>query len=392
MLLRFLLLSALMFSAYAEELNIYVDADFTGYSESSVSIEMGIKTALSMNKELLGKTKVNIIRLDHKANSLRSLKNIKNFLKDSNRFALFSGIHSPPLLANKDFINQNKALFLIPWAAASPITRAKTDDNWIFRLSVDDSKAGSFLVDQIAKEKFSKPFLLLEKTGWGKNNSSTINSALLKKSIKASGEEFFNWRPTESNVRIKLRKIQNSGADCIIFVGNAHEGEIFARAMLELNINLPIISHWGILGGNFFSNLGQDLLTKQNWSFIQTQFSFTSNKLSDYQSKVLKAANALYPKNVNGVHINAPTGFIHSYDLTTILLHAWVQSGKKHPIDFQSLKQKLENLDGNIQGLIKSYNKPFSKYNLKSPDAHEALGFEDLRLGSFDENGNVFLK
>ncbi|MCM8529024.1 MAG: hypothetical protein NE327_21050, partial [Lentisphaeraceae bacterium] len=104
-----ILLLFLSTAGMAEELNIYLDADFTGYEQSSVSIEMGIQTALAQHKQLLGDVKVNIRRLDHKANSLRSLKNIKTYLNDPNRLAIFSGIHSPPLLANKNFINENKA-------------------------------------------------------------------------------------------------------------------------------------------------------------------------------------------------------------------------------------------------------------------------------------------
>lgn len=376
----------------AEELNIYLDADFTGYEQSSVSIEMGIQTALAQHKQLLGDVKVNIKRLDHKANSLRSLKNIKTYLNDPNRLAIFSGIHSPPLLANKNFINENKALFMIPWAAASPITRPEQGENWIFRLSVDDSKAGSFLVKELAKSSYSKPYLLLEKTGWGKHNSTTINRALNLKEIDPVGEELFNWGPTESNVRIKVRKIQKSGADCIIFVGNAREGEMFARVMDELNVSIPVISHWGIVGGGFYKNVGNKILQKQSWSFIQTSFSFASSNLNSYQEKVLNLAADLYPKQISGPHIPSPNGFIHAHDLTLILLKAWELSGKKIPVNFASLHQNLENLNTDIQGLTKTYRKPFSKYNADNKDAHEALGISDMKLGIFDREGHVILK
>ena len=393
MLLRFITLIIFCFnSVKAEELNIYIDADFSAYIQSSKSIEMGILSAIDGQRPLLGNTKINVKRLNHKGNSLRSLKNIKTFLADPKRLAIFSGLHSPPLLANKDFINNQKALFMIPWAAAAPITRPATGKNWIFRLSVDDSKAGSFLVNAMIKAKYSKPFLLLEKTGWGNNNSKNINKSLKIKDLKAIGQEFFNWSPTDSNVRIKIRKIQKSKADCILFVGNAREGQIFAKTMNEMGVTIPVISHWGITGGGFFENVGKEILAKQHWCFIQTKFSFHSSSLNNYQLSVLESAKKLFPNDVKGKHIKSPTGFIHAHDLTVLLIKAWLKTNKKIPVDFDTLHKNLENLDDEIKGLTKNYKKPFSQYSPQNIDAHEALGFDDLKLGVFDEDGNVILK
>lgn len=393
MLLRFLAIGILGLNfLQAQELNIYIDADFSAYEQSSKSIEMGIATAIEEQRELIGDLKIQIKRLNHKGNSLRSLKNVKTFLEDPDRLAIFSGIHSPPLLANRDFINKNKALFMIPWAAAAPITRPEEGKNWIFRLSVDDSKAGKFLVEQMIKAKYSQPFLLLEKTGWGINNLNNIDEALNKKSINSSGQEFFNWGPTETNVRIKVRKIQNSNADCILFVGNAREGAVFAKAMNAAGLKIPVISHWGITGGGFFENVGKETLDKQSWCFIQTSFSFTSSELNSYQTSVLKTAQKLFPDDINGKHIKSPTGFIHAHDLTILLIQAWVQSGKPVPVNFESLHKNLENLNKEIKGLTKNYNKPFSVFNSENPDAHEALGLDDLKLGVFDAKGNIILK
>ena len=393
MVLRLVILTAFCVNLLrAEELNIYIDADFSAYLQSSKSIEMGIITAIYEYRDEIGKVKINVKRLNHRANSLRSLKNVKTFLKDPNRLAIFSGLHSPPLLANKDFINSNKALFMIPWAAAAPITRPQVGENWIFRLSVDDSKAGGFLVNEMAKAKYSKPFLLLEKTGWGENNSKNINKSLKAKNINHVGQEFFNWTPTSTNVRIKIRKIINSKADCVLFVGNAREGKTFAKAMNSMGLKTPVISHWGITGGGFFENVGKEILTQQKWSFIQTKFSFASSELNDYQLKVLNSAKKLFPNYVNGKHIKSPTGFVHAHDLTVLLLKAWFKTGKKTPIDFKQLHQNLENLDGEVQGLAKKYKKPFSKYSLENKDAHEALGSDDLKLGIYDEDGNIILK
>ena len=130
-----IILSFCASQAQAEKIyNIYLDADFTGTKASSLSIEQGIETALSEINHQIFDYQIKVIKKNHRGNSLRSKRNLENYLKDPSALLVFSGLHSPPLLANKDFINQNRILLLDPWAAAGPITRSNTEENWIFRL------------------------------------------------------------------------------------------------------------------------------------------------------------------------------------------------------------------------------------------------------------------
>lgn len=379
-------------SSVADELNIYIDADYSHYSESSESIEMGIKTALSFTKDKFKDHKVNVIRLDHKANSRRSLKNLKMIADDPNRLATFSGIHSPPVLANKKFINENKVLFFSPWAAAAPITRSDSPENWIFRLSVDDSKAGFFLINKFKEQGFKKPFLLLEKTGWGESNFKTMKKALKNTNLTATGIQFFNWDPTDASQKIQVRKIIASGADCIVFVGNANEGQLFANTMNELKLKLPVFSHWGINGGGFFEKVGFEKLTKQKWQFLQTSFSFLNPELNPFQNSVLQKATSLFPDEIKNNYIKSPTGFIHAFDITLILAEAWNKVDGTQKNKFDHLKKNLESLNVKVEGLIKTYSKPFQSYTPSAPDSHEALGLKELKLAQFNKDGQVILK
>ena len=385
------MISGLFTKLMSKEYNIYIDADFSIYKESSHAIEMGIKTALDEQKKNFSNIKFNVIRLDHRANSRRSLSNLKKALKDPNRLAIFGGMHSPPILANKDFINQNKLLLLVPWAAAGPITRCNDKQNWIFRLSVDDSKAGPFLVQAMLNNNYKKPFLLLEKTGWGKNNHLTITKALQANGVSTTGVEFFNWQPDVTNQKSKIRKIIQSKADCIIFVGNSSEGQIFAKQMIEMNVKTPVISHWGITGGKFFESVGPENLKKQEWQFLQTEFSFTE-KLTPFQKTVLDRAKTNFPKMIKENYIEAPVGFIHAYDLTKIFLQAATESGIHSELNHNKLHQSLENLNTPVQGLIKKYQKPFQSFNKENTDAHEALSSKNYRMAVYNKDGKIVLK
>lgn len=375
--------------------SIYLDADFTGTKVASISIQQGINVALAEENYNINGYQFEVIAKDHKGSSLRSKRNLEGFLADNNALLIFSGLHSPPLLAHKTFINNNQILVLNPWAAAGPITRSADNNNWIFRLSIDDSNAGTFISKHALNEGFKKPFLLLEDTGWGRSNQNTMVKALAANKVKPKGIEWFNWGIGINHAKILLRKAKSSGADVIFFVGNANEGKSFAKAMLALedNLQLPIRSHWGITGGDFAEVINKEARKGLDLQFIQTQFSFVTQSQPLLAQSVLAQAISMYPELNAANDIKAPTGFIHAYDLTKLLITAIKQSGltgdKRH--DINAIKLALEHLKAPVQGLIKSYQTPYSPYTIDNTNAHEALDETDYAMGYYQADNSIKL-
>ncbi len=375
--------------------SIYLDADFTGTKTASLSIQQGINVALAEENNRISGYQFEVIAKDHKGNSLRSKRNLESFLADNKALLVFSGLHSPPLLAHKNFINNNHILLLNPWAAAGPITRTTDKNNWIFRLSIDDSNAGYFISNHALSEGFNKPFLLLEDTGWGHSNKKTMEKALAASNIRPKGITWFNWGLGINHAKLLLRNAKSSGADVIFFVGNANEGKTFAKAMLvlEKELQLPIRSHWGITGGDFAEEINNEAREQLDLQFIQTKFSFLAPQQSSLAQQVLSQAIAIYPEINTANDIKAATGFIHAYDLTKLLIAAINQSGltgDKHH-DIKAIKLALEDLKLSVQGLIKNYQTPFSTYTLDNTNAHEALGLADYTMGYYQVDNNVAL-
>ena len=376
--------------------HLYLDADQTGAKASGQSIEQGIKTALHQVNNTLGGKTVKLIIKDHHGSSLRSKRHLEEFLNDPQALAIFSGLHSPPLLDNLTFINENKILLLDPWAAAGPITRYSKGENWVYRLSIDDSKAGKVIVNSAIKEGFSKPFLLLEETGWGRSNFNTMNKALTQQGLKAAGTKWFNWNLGETGAKMIFREISETKADCILMVANAHEGKTFAKALLSLpkTIRLPIRSHWGITGGDFPKIIHAQHRKGIDLKFLQTRFSFISSPDTPFNKNVFKDAKNLFPVVIQSKQdIKAPTGFIHAYDLTRLLIEAIKKSQLNGDITQkrQSIRKALESLSTPIKGLIKTYQLPFTSFTKNSPDAHEALTIEDFVMAFYGDNNQIIL-
>lgn len=376
-------------------LKIYIDADRTGAIASGVSIEQGVRAGLASYGNQLNGRDVELVIRDHRGSTPRSKRHLNEFLKDKDALLVVSGLHSPPLLANREFINENKILTLDPWAAAGPITRPSTEDNWIFRLSVDDTKAGEMITRFAVAEGFKKPYLLLEDTGWGNSNLKTMSSAIKNANGTLMGVSRFKWGVGSSESESIAVKIKNSGADVVFLVANANEAKPLLTALMKnpATKHLPIRSHWGIAGGRFAEDVPA-VVKNLDLKFIQTKFSFLSEGETAVTKKAFSTAQKLYPEVISKKEdIKAPTGFIHAYDLMLLLNEAAQQISWSGDLqqDHLALRMALESINKPVQGLVKLYKAPFSPYQVSSADAHEALGIDDMAMGQFDENGVIRL-
>lgn len=383
--------------ASAEEppVRIYIDADWTVARASAVAIERGLRTALDEADDLLDGRRVEIVAKDHRGSSPRSKRHLEQFLQDDAALAVFAGMHSPPLLAHRDFINESGVLVLDPWAAAGPITRYPSAENWIFRLSVDDTKAGRVIVRHAVLERgFKRPYLLLEDTGWGQSNLRTMGAALKELGVGPAGTAWFKWDMGRPRARALLREVEAAGADVILLVANAAEAATLIQEMDGLGMNLPVCSHWGITGGDFTALVEAPLRERVSLAFIQTRFSFVSHPQDPLGQAVLRRAMGLYPKEIAGAgDIQAPTGFIHAYDLGKILVAAAEQAGLSGDmqVDRRRVRAALEDLQQPVEGLVKTYRRPFAPFRAEDRDAHEALGIEDLVMARYGEDGEIIL-
>lgn len=382
-------------AAGTSSINIYLDADRSNYIESARSIEQGVKTAFQEVDNTIQGREVNFVVLDHRGNSVRSKKNMGKFLNDPNALVIFAGLHSPPLIKYREYINKNQILTLVPWAAGAPITRYPSKENWVFRLSIDDKKAGERMASFAVKDRKCKtPHLLLEETPWGKSNQRNMTLAIESFGLAEPKVTWFNWGINESGARIKIREIKRANADCILMVSNASEGVQIVNAMASISLEerLPIVSHWGITGGDFAEKVPHAIRSRLDLYVIQTCFSFLSSPETSLSASVLEQAIQLFPSEIQTPNdINAPTGFIHGYDLSKVLIQALsqIELGEDMVENRAKLRLALESVDTPVKGLVKTYHTPFSTFSEDQPDAHEALGLEDLCMAKFNQSNNI---
>lgn len=357
------------------EIIIGLDTDMTlGSAPSGLSIKRGMELAASEINEqggILGK-KIRVMARDHGGISARGITNMKYFARVKNLVAVMGGLHSPVALSELKTIHQEKIIFLDPWAAATPIVDNGYKPNYVFRVSVRDEYAGSFLVEQALK-KYKKVALLLENTGWGRSNEKAMIAALAEKKLAPAAVEWFNWG--ENDMTPQLTRIENSGAEVILLVSNAPEGITILKSMAVRHSKIPIISHWGITGGYFWENTSRELKLV-DLRFLQT-FSFRVPK-NEKTREIIRKYIEKYGVN-NWGEIIAPAGTAHAYDLVHLLAKAIKQAGS---LDSPSIRDSLERIEFH-QGLIKKYSPPFN------PVKHDALDQSDFFMARYNNQGHI---
>lgn len=361
-----------------DELVIALDADMAGNSAvSGLAIRRGIEIAIhEINRQggVLGRN-LRLTTRDNSMVSARGLDNLQRFASIPNLVAVFGGISSPVVLSELELIHQKKILFLDPWAAASAITENGYQPNYVFRVSVNDRLAANFLLNKALKIS-PRLALLMVNNDWGRSNHDAISHEMQKRGLGITAQKWFDWGDTK--LAGKLDEIAQSGAEVIIYVGNVVEAAKMIKHMADKQIRIPVISHWGIAGGDITGLTGTSL-DKVEISVLQT-FSFIGNK-KPLARKVSELYRQLY--GITTVdQIPAPVGTVHAYDLTHLLVRAIRKAGR---YDMPSIRNAMERL-GQYNGLVRKYRPAFSKTR------HDALDETDYFLAVYRDGTLLPLK
>jgi branched-chain amino acid transport system substrate-binding protein len=381
----FLLLSICsVSSANQKEFIIGLDADLSAVAaEGGLAIQAGAQIAIDEINEqggVLGHT-FKLVAKDHKGNPARGIKNLSKLAKIPNLVAVLGGVHSPVIINELETIHENEIVYLVPWAASTIIVKNKFKPNYVFRASIRDEQAGQVLIAEAKSRRAKRIALLLEKTGWGYSNETSMRKAAKEHGIEIVAIEWLHWGASE--VDKQLSALAETKPDALMLVANAPEGIVVGKAWAEHSVlkNTPIISHWGISSGSFAQGLGLDILNQLDISIIQT-FSFANAYDPDLATKVLSLYREKYDEEATQNNIKGVVGLAQAYDLTMMLAKAIEMAQSS---DRNAIRNALEKLDKH-RGLVKNYEPPFTETR------HDALLADDYFMARYNEVGELVPK
>lgn len=344
-------------------------------SHAAQSIEKGIRLAIDeINAAggVLGGRKLALETADDRGVPARGVDNYVAFASRANVAAVFCGRFSPVAIEISQVAGRERLLLLDPWAAADPITSNPAGGNNVFRLSMIDSWAIEAILDEARRRGFSRVALFAPNTGWGRSSEAAMQAWERKHGKMVHTTFWHNWGETDSGDRVEQARV--AGAQAVVMVANEAEGAPIVRKMAELPAGqrLPILSHWGILGGDFAAAAGQ-ALHEVDLTVVHT-FSFADPRSKRGQD-VANRFQRTFGQDVGELH--AQVGFAHAYDLTHLLARAIRKAGS---LDRDALRASLERLDAH-DGLVRRYARPFT------PERHEALDRSAVRLARYGADG-----
>lgn len=360
-------------------IKIGLDADLSAVAkEGGLAIQRGAQMAIdeiNENGGLLGK-QLELIVKDHKGNPARGRYNIESLVKEPGLLAILGGVHTPVVLQELELIHKHKVPFLVPWAAGTPIIDNGFEPNFVFRVSVRDSEAATVMLLHAKNQGHQKVALLLEQTGWGRSNEKSMLKAAEQFGIEVSQISWFNWR--QKSMIKELERIKESGATAVLLVANAPEGAVVIKEVAEYaSQDLAVISHWGIVGGEFVKRVGLPVLSKVNLSVLQT-YSFAQPHNIELNNQVLEAYRAKYEAEVLPEAIPGAVGVAHAYDLVKMLAQA-VKDAES--LEWNKIRESLKTMQS-FNGLLKNYSTPFA-------ESQDALLAPDYMMMEYNEMGHL---
>jgi branched-chain amino acid transport system substrate-binding protein len=366
---------ALSLPAYAQnEIKIGYNADqsASGAAELGLSGLYGFQAAIDdLNAQggVLGRKVVGVIRDDAGAPP-KSIQNMNELIDNEKVAAVVGPTNSGNALAWLHIPQQKKVPVISHVATATDITAryAKEPQNYIFRVSMVDREQLALLAAYAVKASKSKNIAIIaDTTGYGQAATKDLQEILTLHGIKPVGIEKFG--PKDTDMTSQLAKLKAAGADMIITGSLADATAQVLKSMEKMDYYPGLLSTWGSINTPLINIAGPKLAEKTIFA------ASTTEDASD-------RAEALH-KRLVAKHPNMPAfvSAAQGYDAVMLIAAAIKQAGGT---DGPKLQAALENL-GAVQGIIKKYEKPFSK------EQHEALGVADFHLAQWKDGRVVKL-
>ena len=347
-------------SLAADPIKIGVDGPFTGGSSSmGVSMRDGVRLAVEeINKAggALGRP-IQLVERDDEAKNERGVQIAQELINKEKVVAVVGYINTGVALASERFFQEAKIPVMNNVATGSIVTHQFDDqpENYVFRNAAHDSIQAPMIVEEaITRRGFKRPAILADSTNYGQLGREDLEKALALKGIKPVAIEKFNIKDVDMTAQ--LLKAKEANADVVLTYGIGPELAQIANGMTKLGWKVPMVGSWTLAMANYIDNAGPGGEgARMPQTFIQEP---TTPKRQSFIVSYLKMFN---PKNSR---IDSPVSAAQGYDSIYLLAAAIKQAGST---EGPKIKAALEDLQAPVEGVVTTYNKPFTKTD------HEAI-------------------
>ncbi|MGE4510422.1 MAG: DctP family TRAP transporter solute-binding subunit [Sulfurimonadaceae bacterium] len=358
------------------EVVIGFDGDLSAeIDKGNLALKRGIELAIDeVNAKggLFGK-KVVLVAKDNRALASRGVENVRDLLNFPNLIAFAGGVHSAIIYEQLNQMQEKTPPVLLGWSGNVQLTETHEKRGHVFRVSVNDKTAAHFIVEE-ALRRSDRISIVYENSIWGRDNFMQMQSYL-----QSQGKNCIEGIPFnrgESDFANKIDALYANGTEVLVMVANPKESVSLVHEIAKRKEPLPIVSHWGVVGGEFFAQT-KHLLPQIDLRFLQTFVA--SDAVSQKAKGVLARYEATYEDSGEEGR-NLAFALLQSYDATQLFFSAVEKAGS---FEHAKMIEALESLESH-EGAMKRYESPFAKGK-----PHEALAKEDYKMARFTPEGKI---
>lgn len=353
--------------AHAQEIKLGFNGDLSASpsAQSGKAGVIGIQAAIDdINAAggVLGRKLALVVR-DDQSQPPKSIANMSDLIDNEKVAAVFGPTNSGNALAWRHIPNQKKVVSMGMIGSGTAITQpiSAGAENYMFRVSMVDREQVAGLVAYVKKSGATKIGLMGETTGYGQGGLKDLEEISKLQGLTPLATEKFGVADTD--MTSQLNKMKSAGVSTILVWAQGTPNGQLLRSMEKINYFPTLLTSWASDNITFFDAAGKALAGKP--LFMRTMV----NPSTPAQKK-------LYDRV--GAQLVASSAFpfvVHGYDAVQLVVAAIKQAGST---DGPKVREALENLSVPVAGVMKTYNKPFSK------DQHEALTAADLTFVKWD--------
>ena len=356
-------LGALVSGASAQEIKLGYNGDLSASpsAQSGQAAVLGMEAAVAdINAAggLMGR-KLTVVARDDVSAPPKSIQNMSDLIDNEKVSAVFGPTNSGNAMAWKHIANQKKMIVIGNVSSGTDITKPMSAgaDNYMFRVSMVDREQVSALMAYVKKNAATSKVigLMAETTGYGQGGLKDMQEIAEMQGIKPALIERFGVADTY--MTSQLSKMKAANVDTVVVWAQGTPIAQLIRSMEKINYFPVMLTSWAADNITFYDAAGKTLAEKP--LFMRT----VSETRTPAQQKLFDRI---------GSKLKAPGSFsfaLHGYD--SVMLYAEAVKQAKS-LDGSDVRLALEDLKTPVKGVLKDYDKPFSK------TTHEALTAKDL--------------
>lgn len=350
-------------AAQTKEIKLGYNGDLSASpsAQSGQAAVLGMQAALddlNATGGVLGRKLMLVVR-DDTSQPPKSIQNMSDLIDNEKVAIVFGPTNSGNAMAWKHIPNQKKIPVMGNVGSGTDITKPVSPgaDNYMFRVSMVDREQVVALMAYVKKNAAKSKVigLMAESTGYGQGGLKDMEEIAALQGIKPAAIERFAVGDTD--MTSQLNKMKTAGVDTVIVWAQGTPIAQLIRSMEKINYFPAILTSWAADNITFHDAAGKSLAEKP--LFMRT----ISESRTQAQQKLFDRI---------GTKLKAPSAFsfaAHGYDSVMLVAQAIKQAGST---DGPQVKGALEDLKTPVAGLLKTYNKPFSKTQ------HDALTANDF--------------